>query len=198
MSQNGNNYERWHAKAVHSNAAEPEMNILSLTKTFHKINQMISAVLSIFPWIKTYLSSSLGKRKNDNVLCFFLLLLQPQAAQNEPLISAFCLVTAAHQPASVRWRWWSVNNHWGNEREASYSVLFLVRRPHLPFMHTVAVVPSSDHFCTQTVLPSSDHYGIDTVAPSSGNYCIVIVVPRVIIAWPAQCRHLVTITTLRK
>ena len=49
MSQNGNNYERWYAKAVHSNAAEPEMNILSLTKTFHKINQMISAVLSIFP-----------------------------------------------------------------------------------------------------------------------------------------------------
>ena len=63
------------------------------------------------------------------MLCFFLLLLQPQAAQNEPLISAFCLVTAPHQPASVRWRWWSVNNHWGNEREASYSVLFLLTCP---------------------------------------------------------------------
>ena len=76
-SQNGNNYESRYDKAVHSNPAEPEMNILSLTKTFHKINQMIQVVSSIFRWIKTYLSSSLGKLKNDNSLSFFLLLLQP-------------------------------------------------------------------------------------------------------------------------
>ena len=36
--QNGNNYESRYDKAVHSNPAEPKMNILSLTKTFHKIN----------------------------------------------------------------------------------------------------------------------------------------------------------------
>ena len=44
------------------------------------------------------------------------------------------------------------------------SKFFQVR--HIHNFHTDALVPSSDHCCTETVLPSSDHYCIESVAPS--------------------------------
>ena len=42
-----------YAKAVHSYGVVLQMNILSLTKTFRKINEVIPVVESIFVWIKT-------------------------------------------------------------------------------------------------------------------------------------------------
>ena len=39
------------------------------------------------------------------------------------------------------------------------------------------IVPSGDHYRTETVLPPSDHYCIAIVAPSGDHYCIDLVVP---------------------
>ena len=67
--------------------------------------------------------------------------------------------------------------------------------------HTDAVVPSSDHCCTETVAPSCDHCFNERVAPSSDNYCIDIVVSssdHLYTQSLRQYRHLVIITALIK